>query len=170
MRLDVARAHAAGVQRNDLVVEARKAALILADQRWIETTVSVPRNIKHHPLRARIDRLRARAVTLITSGPFRLIRQVNVHLGTEHPFGQRLLQLRRQTLKIQRRSSASLLNQPIQELPGNPIVLLLRHTPLLQQSPSYGSQTQNSLQAHIVYRSKPSRRYADRKARNEMPA
>jgi len=44
MRLDLARAHAAGVQGNDLLVEAGEAALVLGDELRVEPTVPIARN------------------------------------------------------------------------------------------------------------------------------
>jgi len=46
MRLDVACAHAPGVQGNDLLVEAGEAALVFGDQLRIKTTVPIARDRK----------------------------------------------------------------------------------------------------------------------------
>lgn len=43
---DLARAHAAGVHRDDLVVEAGKPALTLHDQLRIEARLPVPRHLQ----------------------------------------------------------------------------------------------------------------------------
>ncbi len=146
--LDVAGAHATRVQRQDLLVEPRKAPLVLADQRRVEAPLAVAGNIQHHPLAARVHGLRAGAVAVIARRLLRLVAQVHVHLGIEHALGQRLLQLRRQTLEIQRRTRSALRNQLVQQVPVNAVIMsFLRHTSPPPQGASYGSQTQNSLQA-----------------------
>jgi hypothetical protein len=43
---DLAGAHAAGVQRDDLVVKAREAALVLGDQLRIKPGLAVARNLQ----------------------------------------------------------------------------------------------------------------------------
>ncbi len=54
---------------------------------------------------------------------------MNVHLGAQHAFGQRLFGLRRQALKICGTNSTALRNQPVQKRSRNPIAFLyLGHT------------------------------------------
>jgi hypothetical protein len=43
MRLDTLRAHAAGVARDDLLVESEQATLIFGDQRRLEPALSIAR-------------------------------------------------------------------------------------------------------------------------------
>lgn len=88
--LDVSGAHPARVHRNDLLVEARKTALVLPYRHRIETTLTVPRNVEHNPLRTRVDRLLARPVAMVPSRLLPLVGKVNIHLGVEHPLRQRL--------------------------------------------------------------------------------
>lgn len=69
-------------------------------------------------------------------------------LGRMHALVQRLLQLPRQALEIQRRTGAALLDQLVQQVPVNAVVVSFRrHTSPPPKGLSYGSQTQNSLQA-----------------------
>ena len=103
MTLDVAHAHAAGVHRDDLVIEAGKATLVLRDQLRFEGPAPVARDLELDLARVRDDRLLAVAVAMVaarlsaTPRARCLALEVLVHLGVEHPFCQRLLDLGHQT-------------------------------------------------------------------------
>ena len=97
---DLAGAHAARIHRNDLVVEAREAALVFGDQLRIKAGLAVAR---HHQLDLPAvgdDRLLA-----ITISPVArlLAGEKMIHLGVENPFGQRLLQIVDQAIAVEGR-------------------------------------------------------------------
>ena len=77
------------------------------------------------------------------------IAEMHAHLGTQHPLGQRLLQLSSQALKVRSRPCPSLRDQLVQQIPVNPVLfpLPLGHPCLPSKGDRIGSQTQNSLQA-----------------------
>jgi len=87
---DLARAHASRIHRDDLVVEARKAALVLRDQQRVEAALPVARHLQRHP--AGIGRHALAAVAVAAVARTGLARQVMVHLGIQSALGQRLLQ------------------------------------------------------------------------------
>ena len=116
MRLDVPGAHRAGEHRYDFLVETGEAPLVLADQHRIGSTPAVAGDVQHDPLAAGVDGLAGRVVTVVAGLPFGCLAQVDIHLDTQHAFGQELLQLRGQRLKFQRPAAPSLADQLIQEL------------------------------------------------------
>jgi len=87
---DLAGAHAAGVHRDDLVVEPWKAALVLGDQLRIETGLPVARHRQLDLAAVGDDRLLAITISPIA---WSLAGEMMIHLGGENPFGQRLLQI-----------------------------------------------------------------------------
>ena len=95
---DLAGAHAAGVHRDDLLVEPWKAALVLGDQLRIETGLAVARNLQLDLPGIGDNRLLAIAVAPVAG---LLAGQVMVHLGIQHPLGQRLLQFVKQAIRIE---------------------------------------------------------------------
>ena len=96
MRLDVPGAQTTRVHRDDLLVKTRESPLVLADQHRVESALTVPRYVQHDPLAAGVDRLAAGAVAVVAGLLFRRVRQMDLHLSTQHPLGQGLLQLRGQ--------------------------------------------------------------------------
>ena len=142
MALDLPDAHAAGVHRDDLVVEARKAALVLGDQLRLERAAPIARDLQLDLARVREHRLLAVAVTVVArhapSACSRLGLQVMVHLGVQHPLGQRLLDLGHQAFGRKHRLRINVLQQLVHDL------VLDRHTSLLGK---YGPITQNSGQS-----------------------
>src|ERR1700693_1693590 len=94
---DLAGAHAAGVHRDDLVVETREPALVLGDQLRIEAGLAVARHLQLDRPGVGDDALPAVAVTPVAG---LLATQMMVHLGVQHPFGQRLLQIIEQAIRI----------------------------------------------------------------------
>ena len=91
--LDLTRAQAARVERNDLVVEAGQPALILADQHRVETGLTVARY--GHIDMAVVGQytLAAAAVAVVAAGAGGfLLRQVVVELGRHQPVQQGLLE------------------------------------------------------------------------------
>jgi len=98
---DLARAHAARVHRDDLVVETGEAALIFGDQLRVEPALPVTRHINVDLARVGHHRLAAIAVPAVVR--LGLVTQVMIHLGIERALGQRLLQGVEQAALIQRR-------------------------------------------------------------------
>ena len=96
---DLPGAHAAGVHRNDLLVETRKAALVLGDQLWIEARLAITRHLQLELPGISDDRLPAITITPV-AGLF-LAGQMMIHLGVQHPFGQCLLQIIEQAIRIE---------------------------------------------------------------------
>jgi len=93
MGLDLARAQAAGVERDHLLVEAGEAALVLGDELRIETSVTIARNRQLELAAVGQNRLGTAAVAVIAGRLLGILAQMVVHLGIEHPLGQRLLEL-----------------------------------------------------------------------------
>ena len=95
---DLAGTHAAGVHRDDLVVETRKAALVLGDQLRVEAGLAIARHRQLDLPGVGDDRLLA-----ITISPIArlLAGQMMVHLGVENPFGQGLLQVVDQPVRVE---------------------------------------------------------------------
>ncbi len=78
---DLASAHAAGVHRDDLVIEPRKPPLVLSDQLRIEADLAVTR---HRELDlAGVGDHRLPSIT-VTPAARLLAGQVMVHLGVEN--------------------------------------------------------------------------------------
>ena len=98
MRLDVPRAHATGVQGDDLVIEAGKPARVLGDQQRIELAIPVTRNIQHHAVIDHRDRFLRIAVAVIAGRLLIIVIEMNVHLGRQHTFRQSLLQFSDQAI------------------------------------------------------------------------
>ena len=96
MALDLAHAHAAGVHRDDLVVEAGKAPLVLGDQLRIEGGQPIARDLQLDLAGVGQNRLAAIAVAAVAG--FTLRVEMMVHLGIQRPLGQRLLQLVEQAI------------------------------------------------------------------------
>src|SRR5450755_1047103 len=128
MALDLPYAHATGVHRDDLVVKAGKAALVLGDQLRLKTAATVARNRQLHRLVLRQYRLLAVAITpiagLLALGNLilRRICKVMVHLSVQNSLSQSLLQLPEQSLRGKYRLWILILQQLIQNL------VLDRHT------------------------------------------
>ena len=97
MAHDLAGAHAARVHRNDLVVETRKAALVLGNQLRVEAGLAVAGHLQLDRAGIGDDTLPAIAVAPIAG---LLAGQMMVHLGIQHPLGQRLLQIIEQPVRV----------------------------------------------------------------------
>ena len=97
MANDLAGAHAAGIHRNDLVVEPRKPALVLGDQLRIEAGLAVARYRQLDLAGIGDDRLLAVTISPVARI---LAGEMMVHLGIENPFGQRLFQIVDQPIGI----------------------------------------------------------------------
>src|SRR5208282_1070448 len=94
------RTHAAGVHRDDLLVEAGKAALVFADQLRIEAALPVARNGKLERSGVGQNRLLAVAVARIAA---LVTLQMMIQLRLQRSIGQRLLQLVDQAVRIEGR-------------------------------------------------------------------
>ena len=97
---DLARAHASGVHRDHLVVEAREAALVLGDQLGIEAGLPVARDLQIQLAAVGEDRLAAIAVAAVAR---LLTSEMMVHLGIQRALGERLLQLVEKAVRIEGR-------------------------------------------------------------------
>src|ERR1017187_5974386 len=140
MSLDLPDRQTPRIHRHDLLVEARKAALILGDQLRIEGSFPVARDRNLKLRRIGQDLLAGGAVAVIAVIAALLLGflpQMVVHLGVQHPFRERLLQLVEQAIlaKYVLALGAS------QELVHN--FLLDRHSRLLSPS-SLWPRTQDS--------------------------
>jgi hypothetical protein len=91
--LDLADRQAAGVHRDDLVVEARQPAPVFGDELRIEGREPIPRYRDRQLAGRRHQRLAAVAVAAIVATFHRLCGQVVVHLGVQGPLGEGALQL-----------------------------------------------------------------------------
>ena len=96
---DLPRAHAAGVHRDDLVVETRETALVLGDQLRIKAGLAVARHLQLDPTGVGDDGLLAIAVAPVAG---LLAGQMMIHLGVQHPLGQGLLQIVEQAIRVER--------------------------------------------------------------------
>jgi len=98
---DLSGAHAAGVHRDDLVVEARKPPLIFGDELRIKARLAIPGHVQIDPARVRRHRLATIAVAAVASPV--LAAEMMVHLGVQRALGQCLLQPVDQAVRIKRR-------------------------------------------------------------------
>ena len=100
--MDLASAHPAGVQRQHLVVEARKPRLPFLDERRLKRTVAVPRNLDldlavvgPEPLGGlAVARVVTRGIAALTL----VVAEVLAHLGFERGLDQPLGDLLHQAL------------------------------------------------------------------------
>jgi hypothetical protein len=88
---NVARAHAPRIHRQNLLIKAWKAALILADQLGIKAALTVAWNANFHAARIRQNRLATNAIAPIVLFLSRFTLQMMVHLRVQNPLSQRLL-------------------------------------------------------------------------------
>jgi len=86
MAADLAHGHAAGVHRNDLVVEIRKPASIPGNQLRIKRAGTVTRNRQGHLRCCRQNRLLRIAIPVIGSAADGLGLKMLVQLGVQYPF------------------------------------------------------------------------------------
>ena len=97
MALDLARGHAARIQRDDLFVEPRQAPLALGNQLRLELAVAITGHIDRHFALIALDRLAAAAVAGVTATAalrcVLVIAQVVGELGFKYPLHQVLRQL-----------------------------------------------------------------------------
>ena len=92
MPLDLAGAHAAGVHRDDPVVEAGEAALVLGDQLRVEGGQPVARDLQGQPAGAGQHRLAAVAIAAVGPAIRLAAVEVVVQFGVQDPLGQGLLE------------------------------------------------------------------------------
>ena len=132
---DLAGAHAARVHRDDLVVEPRKPALVLGDQLRIEARLAVARHRQLDLAGIGDDRLLA-----ITISPVArlLAGEMMIHLGVENPFGQRLLQIVDQPVRVEGRLGIGAGQQLVEDGVRNARFFASRHgrAPLLRSCPT----------------------------------
>ena len=132
---DLAGAHAAGVHRDDLVVEARKAALVLGDQLRIKARLAVAQHLQLDLAGVGDDPLFAIAVSPVAR---LLAGEMMVHLGVENPFGQRLLQIVDQPVGVEDRLGIGAGQQLVEDRIGYARFFASRHcrAPLLRSCPT----------------------------------
>lgn len=100
---DLPRAHAPCVQRYNLVIKARKAALILGDQLRIEAARTVTRHLDLDLASVRYNGLATLAMTAVAN--LLIATKMIIHLGIERSLGKRLLERVQQSALIQCRGS-----------------------------------------------------------------
>ena len=97
MALDLAHRHAAGIEAQNLVVEAVEPGLALGDQLRLEAAGPVTRHRNVDRAVLGQDRLRARPVAAVPAATARgiafLIAQMLAQLGPKRTLDQRLLEL-----------------------------------------------------------------------------
>lgn len=102
MQLNLPHGHAAGVERHDLVIEARPAGLVLADELGFEGALAVARNVQRPLAELSLERLRAMPVAGIASDICHrvalVVAQVFGHFGFAAAPYQHLGQLLEQTI------------------------------------------------------------------------
>jgi len=97
--------HAARIHRDDLVIEAGKATLILGDQLRIEATGPIAWHLDLDP--SAVGRHRLAAIAVPTVASLLLLAKMMIHLRVEGPFGKRLLQGIEQAALAERRRRVS---------------------------------------------------------------
>jgi hypothetical protein len=132
---DLTRAHAAGVHRDDLVVEAWKAALVFGDQLRIKPGLAVARNLQLDL--AAVGNHRLLAITVAPVALF-FAGEMMVHLSVENPLGQRLLQIIEQPVWVEDRLRISPSQQLVEDSVGYARFFASRHrrAPLLRSCPT----------------------------------
>src|SRR5947209_8527830 len=103
MRFDIPRAQAARVHRDDLVLEATPAPLVLRHDLRLEAPVSIPRHRDFHRSAVSLHRFPALAVAVVaTPAAFRLpflVAEMMAQLGIHRSLQQRLRQLLQQPIR-----------------------------------------------------------------------
>ncbi|MBN9314173.1 MAG: tyrosine-type recombinase/integrase [Devosia sp.] len=87
-----------GIHRDDLVVEAGKAALILGDELRIERRLPIAPNLQFDPAGLGRHRLATVAVAAVTG---LVACQMVIHPGVQGPLGERLLQIVEQPVRVE---------------------------------------------------------------------
>ena len=91
--MNLANRHPARIHRHDLLIEARKPALIALDKLGIESALSIARNLDVDLRRLGQHGLFRIAIAVIGFAGHRLAIEVIVQLRVQNPLGQRLFQL-----------------------------------------------------------------------------
>ena len=95
--LNIARAHAARIHRQNLLVEAREAAFMLGNDFWFEGPITVARHFELHRPEVSLYLFPASAVAVVAApapfGRVLLIAKVMAHLGIHGPLDQRFGEL-----------------------------------------------------------------------------
>src|SRR3954454_1055799 len=115
---DLQGAHAPRVHRDDLVVEAGEAPLVLGDQLRVEARLPVAWYRQLDPARVGDDGLAAVPVAAVAGSL--LTAEVVVHLGVQRPFGERLLQLVEQAVRVEGRLRIGAGQQLVENRVGYP--------------------------------------------------
>jgi hypothetical protein len=102
--------------RHDLLIEAGDPAPVLRDPLRIEGREPIPRHRDVELAGLRQQRLPAVAVTAVGPATATLTIHVMVHLGVQHPFRQRPLQVVEQAVLAENRLRIPARQQPVQEI------------------------------------------------------
>src|SRR6201987_4816999 len=132
---DLAGAHAAGIHRDNLVVEPREAALVLGDQLRIKAGLAVTRNLQLDLAGVGNDRLLAIPISPIA----RLFAgEIMIHLSVENPFRQGLLQGIEQPIRVENRLRVGVSQQLVEDSVRNTRFFAAWHrrAPLLRSCPT----------------------------------
>src|SRR6201990_260748 len=132
---DLARAHTAGVHRDDLVVEPRETALVLGDQLRIKAGLAVPRNRQLDLAGGGNPRLPAITISPIA----RLFTgEMMIHLSVENPFRHGLLQGIEQPIRGEHRLRVGASQQLVEDSVRNTRFFAAWHrrAPLLRSCPT----------------------------------
>src|SRR5277367_6168959 len=117
---DLSHAHAAGVHRDDFLVEARKPPLVFGDQVRIEGRLPISRHIQLYPSGVGNHRLLAVAVSAVAG---LAVRKMMLYLRIQRPLGQRFLQIVQKAIRIKGRLGISatkkLIKNSIRDLAGS---------------------------------------------------
>jgi len=97
MRLDLAHGHATRIQRQDLVVEAGPAGLVLGNQLWLEATVPITRDLDRQLAELALEGLAAAPVARVAGHVgdrfVLVVTEVLGHLRIQRPLDQPFGQL-----------------------------------------------------------------------------
>jgi hypothetical protein len=128
-------AHTAGIHRGDLVVEPREPALVLGDQLRVKAGLAVARHLQLDLAGIGDDRFLAITISPIAG---LLASQMMIHLGVENPFGQGLLQIVDQPVRVEGRLGVGAGQQLVEDSVRNTRLFASRHcrAPSLRSCPT----------------------------------
>ena len=113
MASNLARAHTPRVHRDDLVIEAGEAPLVLCNQQRLKAALPVARHLQRHPAGVGHHALAAIAVPAVPGTA--IARQVVLHLRVQRPLRQCLLHLVQQPATAKRRAGSRPGQQLVQD-------------------------------------------------------
>src|SRR4051812_28748975 len=122
---DLAGAHAPGIHRDHLVVEAGEAALILGNQLGIEAGLAIARDLQLQLASVGDHRLATIAVAAVAGPSF--AREMVIHLGIQDALGERLFQAVEKAVRIKGRLGIGPSQQLVQDGIRNMRLFASRH-------------------------------------------